>query len=213
MPDLAVLAASVRELLPRGTAVAATDPQVAGPPIWPDEAIEAVPKRLMEFAAGRTAVRLALAELGEQPQAVPVGPDRAPIWPEGVSGSITHSASACLAAVIRAPRLIGLDLEPDTPLEGDLWETVLRPEERDSIRGRPDASRLAKLIFSAKEATYKAQYARSKALFGFDALSVILGRGSFEATFGIDVPGFAEGTTLNGRYCLIEGHFLTAVII
>lgn len=196
MPDLAGLLAAVRPLLPEGTAVAASDPQ-ASHPVWPAEEIRAVPARLREFAAGRAAARAAMRALGQAPAAIPMQVDRAPLWPPGVAGSISHSATACLAMVARAPRLIGLDIEPDTPLPPGLLDTILRPDEQ----GCPDPL----LVFVAKEAAYKAQYPFSRRVFGFQTLRIRLTAQAFTATFCEPVGPFAAGFQVGGHHVRAAG--------
>lgn len=209
MPDLATLAGLARALLPADVAVAAADPGVLYP-LLPGEALpNAVPPRLREFSAGRHAARLAM---GDPHQPIPQGPDRAPVWPKGLSGSITHSRNACLAAVTRA-RHIGLDLEEDEGLAGELWDTVLLPGEQVWAQSQPDPGLASKLIFSAKEAAYKAQYTVSRRLFGFDTLSLQINETGFFATFLRDIGPFNKGLTLNGRFAFVEGHILTAVAL
>lgn len=152
-----------------------------------------------------------MSQLGHAAASIPQGPDRAPIWPIGLNGSITHSATHCLAAITRAPQLIGIDLEPATPLTFNLWDVVLRPAEQATLQGNPNAFMLAKLFFCAKEAAYKAQYPRSKTLFGFDAIEITLAEKTFTARFTLSVPGFEKGHALHGRFTEIENHFLCAV--
>ncbi|WP_022702404.1 4'-phosphopantetheinyl transferase family protein [Pseudorhodobacter ferrugineus] len=210
--QLAALTAAARAILPASVAVATSDPTAAAQPLWLGETLRgAVDSRLREFAAGRAAARQAFALLGVDPAAIPQGPDRAPVWPTGITGSITHSATLCLAAVTRDAMLIGIDLEPDTPLAPDLWDTVLLPAEQEMLRSNSNAPLLAKRIFSAKEAAYKAQYARSKTLFGFDVIQIILSDSSFTARFTTSVPNFPAGTTLHGRAISVANHILTAV--
>lgn len=205
MPDApAALRAAARLLLPAEVAVAATDPQSAQPPLLPGEAVRGIPERQQEFAAGRAAVRLCMAELGLAPLPVPAAPDRAPLWPQGLAGSITHSATACLAALTRAPRLIGLDIEPDQPLDPAVHALVLRPEER----GTPDPL----LVFSAKEAAYKAQYPLTRTLFGFEVMQIRLAPPDrVTAIFRESIGPFAAGSRLEGRYARVGGHLLTVV--
>lgn len=213
MPDLATLAA---ELLPDGVGVGSANPGHLYPLMPGEEVPGSVPARLAEFSAGRHAARVAMAALGQAPSPIPMAADRSPVWPTGVIGSITHSRSACLAAVAAGGlRGLGLDLEEATPLDRDLWDTVLRPEEQIWLARQPEDLRglLAKTVFSAKEAAYKAQYAVSGALFGFDALAVVLDGDRFTATFRQAVPGFAEGAVLQGRWGEAEGHILTVVAL
>ncbi len=137
----------------------------------------AVPARLAEFAAGRSAARQALRGLGFAPAAIPMGPDRAPLWPEAATGSISHCAGACLAVMglARDYRGLGLDIEPLHPLPEELWSTVLRPEEHKHINDLPPLQQglQALRIFVAKEAAYKAQYAITRHIFDFHTLRII----------------------------------------
>lgn len=201
MPDLAALARVARGLLPPGCGLGVADPR-ADHPAFPGEQVQGVPKRLAEFRAGRFAARAALAELGLPPRALPAGPDRAPIWPLGVQGSITHSDALCLAVVGRVPG-IGVDLEPDSPLDPTLRDLVLRPEEQ----GASDAE--AKLIFSAKEAAYKAQYPITRRLFDFHTLEITLTPGGFAARFALPVAPLPAGAEIRGRWARVAGHVLT----
>jgi 4'-phosphopantetheinyl transferase EntD len=210
MPDLDHLAAVARGLLPEGAAVAAADPGQLYP-LLPGEALPgAIPSRGREFSAGRHAARTALALLGLPSCPIPQGDDRAPVWPSGISGSITHTHLACLAAVIRGP-VLGLDLEEDLPLDTFLWDSILGPEEQAWASGAPDPGLAAKLIFSAKEAAYKAQYPIGRQLFGFDTLAIAVTDDRFTATFRHSVLPFAGGHVLQGRHSRAEGHILTVV--
>ena len=202
--DLAALLAAARALLPAGVAVAACDPRGPQPTLLPGEAVRGIARRQQEFAAGRAAARLCMAELGLPPQAVPAAPDRSPLWPPGLSGSITHSATACLAALTRVPQLLGLDIEHDVPLPQEMHSLVLRPEERDC----PDPL----LAFSAKEAAYKAQYPVTRTLFGFEVMQIRIDPPDrFTAIFRESIGAFAEGSRLEGRYARAGGHLLTVV--
>jgi len=218
MPDAFSLAGAAAALLPDGVGVGSADPGRRYPLAQGEELPGAVAARLAEFSAGRHAARAALSALGRRPVAMPMAPDRAPVWPPGVTGGITHSRTACLAAVANLGPLLrglGLDLEEASPLAQELWDTVLRPEEQLWLARQPAAERglLAKTVFSAKEAAYKAQYAVSGALFGFDALEVALEGDRFIATFRQAVPGFGEGARLQGRWGNVQGHILTAVVL
>lgn len=203
-PDLIALADALRALLPAGSAVAATDP-AQDHPLLPGEEIAAVPRRLREYAAGRAALRQTMAALGLPVVPVPMNPDRSPALPRGLVASISHTDTACLAAAMTGVRGIGIDLEPDQPLPPDLAAEILTRQER----GTPEA----RLIFSAKEALYKAQYPTSLALFGYDAVTITLEPGHFTGTFLHDIPGFPAGTRLSGRWTRAAGHILTVLVI
>lgn len=133
----------------------------------------AVEKRRREFAFGRRLARALLAELGRPVESIPRGPDRAPIWPAGAWGCISHTDELVVAAVALTGDGLGLDLEGAEPLPPALFPHVLRPEERARLEGR-DAGRLAKIVFSAKEAFYKAQHRHTGLLLDFFDVSVRL---------------------------------------
>lgn len=136
----------------------------------------AVPARRAEFLAGRLAARRALARMGRAGTAIPARADRSPVWPEGISGSISHAGHLAVAVVADARRIpvLGIDIEENTPLPEDLIPEICRPEE---LAGQPHPATLARCLFSAKEALYKAQYPRSRTVFGFHALRVDLAAG------------------------------------
>ncbi|CUH64612.1 phosphopantetheinyltransferase component of enterobactin synthase multienzyme complex [Thalassovita gelatinovora] len=177
----------------------------------------AVPKRVGEFAAGRAAARAALCELGLPNVAIPTAPDRSPIWPEGFSGSISHTDTACLAVVTKAQtyRAIGLDIEPYEPLPTEIWDIVLTDAEFDMVKLLPKnlAGIRAKKIFCIKEAAYKAQYPISKILFDFHTLHVRLQENNFVAEFRRTVPPFQIGDTVQGGVFKQDGHIISAAFV
>ena len=72
-----------------------------------------------------------------------------------------------------------------------------------------------KLLFSAKEAAYKAQYAISGRFFGFSGmeLSFDMSGGRFTACFTSDQPPFSGGDSLKGRFAIGSEVIITAVEI
>lgn len=209
MPDLAALTAALRALLPAGAGVGACALACAGP-LWPGEAVPgAVPVRLAEFSAGRTAARLALADAGAAAVALPMGADRAPRWPAGVAGSITHAGGVALAAVLRAPAAVGIDIEPDEGLPPDTLGTILTAAER----GAGTDLRAARVVFSAKEAFFKAQFPRTGRMIGFDAAAVELRDDGFTLAIAAPLPGLPAGARLAGRWLRVDGFVLTAVVL
>ena len=203
----------------RDVSIAVTDPKVPQPVLMASEqsaVARAVPSRQLEFAAGRAVARTAMRGLGVTPCALPAGEDRAPIWPVGVVGTISHTATACAAVVAHAGdwRGLGVDIEDAAPLNQELVSAICSDRELDRIKGR-DQLRLAKLIFSAKEAAYKAQYPISKLLFGFYHLDITLNisDGSFTATFLKPAAPFRVGDTLLGRFAYAADVLVTGVVI
>lgn len=123
----------------------------------------AAPVRLREFAAGRQCARRALVHFGLIDVELRVGADRRPQWPAGFTGSITHTEGFYAAAV--APRSalpgIGIDCERIGRIGPRLLPRIATAAEIDWLESLDDAqqARAASLLFSAKEAFYKAQFA------------------------------------------------------
>ncbi len=188
-----------------------------------DSISRAIPARRAEFQAGRHAAKTALNKAGTIQTCLPMGEDRAPIWPAGFTGSITHSNGLALAGVARlgtsqgAIRGIGLDLELATPLAPDLWDEILMPPEHEWLQTQPENEQgiLAKIVFSIKECAYKAQYPASKTLLDFNAfaISFSIKTGVFTATFQIDTAPFKQGDVIRGKLALIDGMILTAAAL
>src|SRR5690242_7832438 len=98
------LRASVRALFPTGVCGAELVDFSQASPLYLEESVlvkNAVEKRIAEFCAGRHCAREALRALGRTPGAI-LAEGRAPIWPDGVVGAITHCTGYCGAVV--APR-------------------------------------------------------------------------------------------------------------
>lgn len=203
-----LLAVRAAELLPPGCFVASAE-LARFWSLWAGEDSGGmVPRRAAEFSAGRHAARLAMAAAGLAPCAVPKGADRAPVWPRGVAGSISHSDQACIAAVSTGLRGIGLDIEPLRPFDPGVAALVTGPEDRVDAEGEPGL-----LLFSAKEAAYKAQYPLSRRLFGPEALEASISGDVFTAWFREDIAPFAKGAAIEGRITLCAGHVLAVAWI
>lgn len=177
----------------------------------------AVPVRQMEFAAGRSCAREALQILGAPEHPILRGANREPIWPEGVVGSITHCRGYCAAAVAYADRVptLGIDAEIDEPLPDGVLPLIARKEEADGLLvcGSAFQRNWDRLLFSAKESTYKAWYPITDRWLDFDEVRVDINpqRNSFDVT--ILRPSCSEVSLLRfaGRYLIQRGLILTAV--
>jgi enterobactin synthetase component D len=207
-----------------GPDVAVVSLAVAGdhPALLPEEmpaVARAVPTRRAEFTAGRAAARRAMQRLDLAPVAIPAAPDRSPLWPAGVTGSISHAAGFCAVALSRNTNWsLGLDIEDPAPLDADLWPVVLTPDELMGLERLrpPDRGFVAKRIFGIKEAVYKAQFVRTGALISFQTLNVRMtdpeatGKGPGHAVVnctktGSMIPGLPELFPDQGRICRIQG--------
>jgi len=120
----------------------------------------AVPKRQAEFLAGRYCAHQACESLGVQTNDLPIGADRAPVWPSALVGSITHTDGIAAALVGPANRYRGLGLDVEGVISDasiDALQSLVVVEGElavlDSFGGERQA---LTALFSAKEAIYKA---------------------------------------------------------
>ena len=205
----------IERVLPPGVETAAH----VGPPLpaslHPSEeagVANAVPARRAEYAAVRACARTALRRLGLADAAVPAGLDRAPVWPVGVVGSMTHCAGYRAAAVGRAGAWagIGIDAEEHEPLPPEVMSLVMSPdEEADLVRTDP-ALCPDRVLFSAKESVYKVWYPVTRSWLGFEDVDVRLGDGTFVARIG---PAGLGTDVLHGRWAVGDGLVVTAVAL
>lgn len=186
----------------------------AEPPLYPEEARAvqgAVAKRVREFRRGRACAREALAHLGAPTRPIPVGPARAPLWPSGYVGSITHCPGlvAAVAASTAETPALGFDAEPARPLPAETRRLLLHPSERyigaDAL--------LETVVFCSKEAIHKALFPLTEVRMDFldVVIHVDVEQGQFTATPAPDAAVSAPGLTeLRGRFAVTE-EFILAV--
>lgn len=197
------------------------DPHAVLAPAEEQAVARAVASRRAEFATARACARDALARLGAPAAAVPVGERRAPVWPDGVVGAITHCAGFRGAAVAWRDdvRTVGLDAEPHVALPDGVLEAVSDAGERELLvslgRDAPDV-RWDKILFSAKESVYKAWFPLTRRWLGFeDAQLRPAADGTFTASLRVPGPVVdgAELTGFPGRWVVRDGLVITAVAL
>ena len=95
-------------------------------------------------------------------------------WPEGWTGSISHAGGVAVAAVTPTAerRGIGIDIEEVGALDPTDAELVLDPSERAAVAAAADPAALATLIWSAKEAAFKAWSNAGGGMAGIDPVEI-----------------------------------------
>lgn len=211
----------LEDFLGPGVALACTDPRLACVEAHPQEmkyVQQAVERRKREFHAARACARLAMELLGELPVAIPAAPDRSPVWPAHLIGSISHCATFCLAAVARKGErhgAIGVDVEPAEDLPSELLDAICSPGEKAALDDKLPEERLllARILFSAKEAVYKCQYPLTGTILDFQDLEVTFAETCFQAKLQRPVGMFGKGSIFEGRVAFAHGCIVTGVTV
>ncbi|WP_108651828.1 4'-phosphopantetheinyl transferase family protein [Dongshaea marina] len=187
---------------------------------FPAELNKAVPKRCAEFLAGRYVARHALEQLSGTAYQIPAAPDRSPIWPQGIIGSISHTNTQALAMVAyaRDHLLLGLDLENwmEPVLARELSDQIICPQERKLLADSElEFHQGLTLIFSAKESLYKALFPQVKRFFGFEYARVNKidpDSGTFVISLTRTLTqAYPAGWQISGRYLRTADTVLTLV--
>jgi enterobactin synthetase component D len=178
----------------------------------PTDIRQAVAKRQREFLAGRYCAARALAHAGYLGEGwLPLGEDRLPVWPAGWIGSISHShfCAVAVATLSTSCRALGVDMEPlvNTAVAADIESSVACRDELELLDNLPRESRVT-LLFSAKEALFKALYPQARRFHDFKAarLQGIDGNGlrlQLSKPWGDHLP---EGFEVTVRFAVCDGH-------
>ena len=187
----------IERVLPTGGEAAEHTGPPRPVPLHPSEepgVANAVPHRRAEYAA------------------VPAGPDRAPVWPAGIVGSMTHVDGYRAAAVGRAETWvgIGIDAEEHAPLPPGVETLVMSQDELTALARTDPALCPDRVLFSAKESVYKVWYPVTRSWLGFEDVDVRLGDGTFTARIGRTGLGT---DVLHGRWAVGDGLVVTAVAL
>ncbi|MEV2250858.1 4'-phosphopantetheinyl transferase superfamily protein [Streptomyces sp. NPDC050147] len=218
----------LKELLPPAVAAEEAFEDPPGPPsdhLLPPEAdviSRAIPRRQREFATVRLCARRAMSTLGVGP--VPLLPDRhrAPQWPHGLVGSMTHCDGYRAAAVAPSGQVagIGIDAEPNLPLPAGVLNAIALGPERAQVEAlllRVPEVRWDRMLFSAKETVFKVWHPLTRRQLGFDQALIELEpeTGTFTARLLIPVPD-VEGARLHrlaGRWGCRKNLVVTAITL
>jgi 4'-phosphopantetheinyl transferase EntD len=214
----------IEEIMPATAACAESFAGSPGTGLFPEEEVlvaRATEKRRREFTTGRECAREALSALGVGKVPILRGYRGAPQWPAGVTGSITHCAGYCAAAVARTQDLaaIGLDAEPNDTLPSDVLEMVSQPGERARLRALPAAApeiSWDRLLFCCKEAVYKAWFSLTGQWLGFGDADITINAAdaTFSARLLVPAPvGVPLDGGFAGRWLASDDFIMTAIAV
>lgn len=176
----------------------------------------AVDLRKGEFGDARWCAHEALKELGcENAGAILRGEKGMPLWPEGYTGSLTHTAGfrAAVAAPTRWVRSMGLDAEPSEPLPEGMLGAIARGTEYEMVRELQDAGFewADRLLFCAKEATYKCWFPMTRRFLDFDEADICLRPDGTFVSYILARP--TPVPMFEGRWVVGDGYVIASVYV
>ncbi|MDD2161577.1 MULTISPECIES: 4'-phosphopantetheinyl transferase family protein [Pseudomonas] len=184
--------------------------------------VRGVAKRQAEYLAGRLCAREALMRLTGAATVPACGEDRAPQWPLGVVGSITHGSGWAGAVVGNSAdwRGLGLDIEQLIPASRAerLAAEILTPAELfrlENLSAEQRAQRIS-LTFSLKESLFKALYPQVLQHFYFQDAELLSVEADNKVCMRllIDLHGdWPAGSELEGQFAEFDGYLLSLVSI
>jgi 4'-phosphopantetheinyl transferase EntD len=201
-----------------------SDPPGLAP--MPDEEpliARSVAKRRNEFITVRHCARTALGALGLSPVPILKGDKGEPCWPDGVVGSLTHCTGYRGAVVARSAvvRSVGVDAEPHDVLPDGVLDVISSEAERRAMTALPVGVHWDRILFCAKEATYKVWFPLTKRWLGFEDAHITFDVDGSGSTGGFQSAILIDGstssgpplTTLAGRWSVEQDLVLTAIVL
>ena len=142
--------------------------------------------RKEHYRSGRICAGEVLSKLGTLGQPVLRDPQtREPLWPEGISGAITHSGKWAAAAAGKTSDVsgIGIDLEDlERQVDFRISRHVCIPEEQKWLQecGEDFLEQNLKIIFSAKESIFKAFFPYTRTYLHFHDARILMEQTFFQ---------------------------------
>lgn len=175
---------------------------------------QAVDVRKAEFGDARWCAHQALSELGATGPVLR-GERGMPLFPDGFVGSITHTQGfrAAVAAPYSSVRSIGIDAEPADALPEGVFDAIARASEV------PQMSKLVaagvtcpdRLLFCAKEATYKAWFPMTQRWLDFDQAEISLRADGTLISYILARP--TPVPFIEGRWVIRDGYVIVSTVV
>lgn len=183
---------------------------------FPQSLNSAVVKRRAEYVAVRYATKILLQIEGCN-NTPGIGWDRAPVWPSGWCGSLSHTDGYAIALVTsqEAGLIPGVDIETFSSLTiretANLFSSL--DEQALLVASGIDYELALLITFSAKESLFKALYPEVRHFFGFEAarvckIEVLHQRITLELTQSL-TQYRAKGSQIVGYYILRDNQVIT----
>lgn len=180
----------------------------------------AVPKRKADFGDSRWCAHEALTAFGTtadlREAEILRGERGMPVFPGGITGSLTHTDGyrAALLGESRRWRSLGIDAEPAESLPESIFTAIARPQEQwrvERMIRHYGAHYLDKVLFSAKEATYKAWFPLTHRFLDFDQADIDLRMDGTFTSYLLVRP--VPVPFIQGRWTVHNGYVVTLAAV
>jgi enterobactin synthetase component D len=189
----------------------------------PDELRAAVPQRQRQFRAGRFCAMRALEALapGRRFETLPRTGSGAPAWPDGITGSITHTGDFVSAAVALTRDVRAMGIDSERLIAGAQMDhvatAVASPAELGCVTTGWTRAEAITFVFSAKESIFKCLHRLVGRMFDYHDVriaSVNAVAGTFRARLVTSLsPRFPAETMLAGRFELDDPWIHTGMFL
>ena len=176
----------------------------------------AVDRRKADFGDSRWCAHQALKSFMDVQPPILRGPRGMPLFPDGIAGSLTHTEGfrAALLAPTHRWQSVGIDAEVARPLPEGVFSTIARPGEQRRIRNTmrsEDLQLLDTVLFSAKEATYKAWFPLTHRFLDFDQADIDLRADGTFTSYLLARP--VPVPFIQGRWTIRNGYVITVTAV
>ncbi len=178
-------------------------------------------KRIKEVTRSRACIKQCFKDLKKTYRAVLPDSEKLPSWPQGITGSISHShdLAGSVVSLQNWCESIGFDLEKlkQRRMEEQISRYICTEEEWKifSSLDTKDQLIVSRLIFCCKEAFFKCLFPVCREFFGFkDACVHWESDGTFEISLLKPLGEiFKKGLVLQGRWLIWQEYMLSGLML
>ena len=176
----------------------------------------AVDRRKADFGDSRWCAHQALKNFMDAHPPILRGPRGMPLFPQGISGSLTHTDGFRAALLAPSDRWasVGIDVEVARPLPEGVFNTIANLGEQRRIHKAlrsEDLQLLDTVLFSAKEATYKTWFPLTHRFLDFDQADIDLRPDGTFTSYLLARP--VPVPFIQGRWTIRNGYVITAAAV
>jgi len=176
----------------------------------------AVDRRKADFGDSRWCAHQALKNFMDAHPPILRGPRGMPLFPQGISGSLTHTPTVSVRHCWRHPSWasVGIDVEVARPLPEGVFNTITSLGEQRRIHKvmrSEDLQLLDTVLFSAKEATYKTWFPLTHRFLDFDQADIDLRPDGTFTSYLLARP--VPVPFIQGRWTIRNGYVITAAAV